>query len=172
MRRRLQPYVLARGVPVGGDGVVVGEGARRQREAERGLLRRCEVLLGEGAQLTVGPVHAAAQRAHVELDHFCAAHRAAVTQREAQLEAGTALQAGRAECEARVLEGGVREAVAKGEEPMRRCRPSAAAHAAAAHAAGTQLVVPILTVADVEAFAVDDLPRVRGEVARVRVGVS
>jgi hypothetical protein len=58
--------------------------------------------------------------------------------------------------------------MAKGKEPMRRCRPSAAAHAAAAAAApaaGTKLVVPILTVADVEAFAVDDLARVRGEVA-------
>jgi len=46
----------------------------------------------------------------------------------------------------------VREAVAEWEEPVGRCRqPGAAA------AAGAQLLFPILTVAYVEAFAVDDL---------------
>ena len=74
-----------RGAPVGGEGVVVGEGARRQREAQQGTLLRGEMPLGKGAQLAVRPVHAAAQRAHVDLHDFRAAHRTAVAQREAQL---------------------------------------------------------------------------------------
>ncbi len=38
------------------------------------MLGRCEVLLCEGTQLAVGPMHAAAERAHVDLHDLRSTH--------------------------------------------------------------------------------------------------